>query len=118
MGLELESKSVNINKSLVYLYNRNANLWMKDNKIKIIIQVELNADILSEMIVDDLTQEVAQDLSRLALDEDVEQEARLMQEAPSLERIIQRLHEMEVRRIVYRITCLGWGHKEGCIWQL
>ena len=68
------------------------------------------------MIVDDLTQEVAQDLSRLALDEDVEQEARLMQEAPSLERIIQRLHEMEVRRIVYRITCFGLGHKEGCSW--
>ena len=62
------------------------------------------------MIVDDLTQEVAQDLSRLALDEDVEQEARLMQEAPSLERIIQRLHEMEVRRIVYRITCFELGH--------
>ena len=60
--------------------------------------------------MDDLTQEVAQDLSRLALDEDVEQEARLMQEPPSLERIIQRLHEMEVRRIVYRITCLGSGH--------
>ena len=83
---------------------------MKDNKAKRIIQVELNADILSEMIVDDLTQEVAQDLSRLALDEDVEQEARLMQEAPSLERIIQRLHEMEVSRIVYRITCFELGH--------
>ena len=82
---------------------------MKDNKAKRIIQVELNADILSEMIVDDLTQEVAQDLSRLALDEGVEQEARLMQEAPSLERIIQRLHEMEVRRIVYRIICFELG---------
>ena len=69
---------------------------MKVNKVKLIVQVELNADILSEMIVDDLTQEVAQDLSRLALDEDVEQEARLMKEAPSLERIMQRLHEMEV----------------------
>ena len=48
------------------------------------------------MIVEDLTQEVAEDLERFTLDEEVDQEARRMQGAPSLETIIQRLHEMEV----------------------
>ena len=82
-------------------------------KVKLIVQVELNADILSEMIVDDLTQEVAQDLSRLALDEDVEQEAKLMKEAPSLERVIQRLHEMEVHPRVFRTIFCKLGQNEG-----
>ena len=58
--------------------------------------MELNTDILSEIIVEDLVQEVAEDLGNLALDEDVEQEARRMQQVPSLETILQRLHEMEV----------------------
>ena len=57
--------------------------------------------------MDDLTQEVAQDLSRLTLDGDVEQEARLMLAAPSLETIIQRLHEMEVCRTVYRMLLVA-----------
>ena len=44
----------------------------------------------------DLTREVAEDLERFTMDEEVDQEARRMQGAPSLETILQRLHEMEV----------------------
>ena len=46
--------------------------------------------------MEDLTQEAAEDLGKLALNEDVGQESKLMEEAPSLEGILQRLSEMEV----------------------
>ena len=58
----------------------------------------MNADILTEMIMEELMQEAARDMSILSGDVSVEDESILMQSAPDLENIIHRLQEMEVRR--------------------
>ncbi len=58
--------------------------------------MELNADLLAEMIMEDLTQEVAEDLGKTLDENEAAEEATRMQQAPSLETIIQRLEEMEV----------------------
>ena len=60
----------------------------------------MNADILTEMIMEELMQEAARDMSILSGDVSAEDESILMQSAPDLENIIHRLQEMEVRRVL------------------
>ncbi len=60
------------------------------------VQVETNADVLADMILHDVLNETVEDLSRLEEDLDITQEAIAMQDAPSLETMLQKLKDMEV----------------------
>ena len=62
-----------------------------------LLQVEVNADLLSEMILDDLVNDVARDLGDARDDRVATNTALAMTDAPDLETVLQRLQQMEVR---------------------
>ncbi len=79
-----------------------------------ICQVELNADILTEMIMDELMQEAMRDMSVLSGDVtlDEKNESLLSQTATDLQNIIHRLGEMEVGRQYCKTTgFIGTSHQ-------
>ncbi len=84
--------------NLVSYVGHKEKCFYKFNGMDDICQVELNADILTEMIMDELMQEAARDMSVLSGDVTVdgEDESLLSQTATDLQNIIHRLGEMEV----------------------
>ena len=56
----------------------------------------MNADLLSEMILQDMVNDVAHDLHGNNQDKVATNEARVMMDAPDLETVMQRLQQMEV----------------------
>lgn len=68
-------------------------------------QVAANANILSEKLLDDLLEDTAQELWSLEQQERVQTEALPTADAHSLELMLQRMEEIEVR-----FFSLGWSH--------
>ena len=71
-----------------------------------LLQVEVNADLLSEMILDDLVNDVARDLGDARDDRVATNTALAMTDAPDLETVLQRLQQMEVRSVQAQATQL------------
>ena len=71
-----------------------------------LLQVEVNADLLSEMILDDLVNDVARDLDDARDDRVATNTALAMTDAPDLETVLQRLQQMEVRVVQAQATQL------------
>ena len=69
-----------------------------------LLQVEVNADLLSEMILDDLVNDVARDLDDARDDRVATNTALAMTDAPDLETVLQRLQQMEVRVVQAQAT--------------
>ena len=60
------------------------------------LQVEVNADLLSEMILKELVDDVSSDLQRMGSDREAVHEAQRLRDLPDLETVMQRLDDMEV----------------------
>ena len=67
------------------------------NCIFFVFQAEINGEILSDMILQDVLRDTAEELESLEDEENVGSEAVTMHHNPTLENMYQRLEQMEVK---------------------
>lgn len=62
------------------------------------LQTAASADVLSEAILEELLEDTARTLQAVRTDRQAEEQARALLQAPTLETMLQRMEEMEVRK--------------------
>lgn len=61
------------------------------------LQTAASADVLSEAILEELLEDTARSLQAVRVDRQAEEQAKALLQAPTLETMLQRMEEMEVR---------------------